>query len=323
MYTILVIGAGQLGSRHVQAILKTTLDVRLIIVDPSDESLRITQERVSEIETHVHDICYFNHITELKEPIDVAVIATNSNIRAEVTKDLIRTTTVSNIIFEKVLFQKISEYQEIEELLVKNRINGWVNCPRRLFSHYQKIKTMLSARTSVCMIFSGGNWGLGSNAIHIIDLFAFFTGAEISQINVSGLDQKIVESKRKGFYEITGGITVKSSNGSELHLISMGDGPADMVLEVLSSDFRAVVFEREQKMALSRADNNWKQIVESAPIEYQSNLTNIVIENILIHGECGLTMFGESAEFHIPFIEGVITHFNTVTGKNWDCCPIT
>lgn len=50
----------------------------------------------------------------------------------------------------------------------------------------------------------GGDWGLGCNAIHFLDLLTFFTGKVDFELDVSHLDSEIRVSKRERFVEFTG-----------------------------------------------------------------------------------------------------------------------
>ena len=49
LYKIALVGGGQLGSRYLQGIVKSYLDVDLYIVDPSNDSLKICHERILEV----------------------------------------------------------------------------------------------------------------------------------------------------------------------------------------------------------------------------------------------------------------------------------
>ena len=53
----LIIGAGQLGSRHLQGLVKYLGQLEIYVLDPSIDSLIIAQEREREI-THNHEIIY-------------------------------------------------------------------------------------------------------------------------------------------------------------------------------------------------------------------------------------------------------------------------
>ena len=45
-----IIGAGQIGSRHLQALCKLESPARVALVDPSDESLQTASDRYIEVD---------------------------------------------------------------------------------------------------------------------------------------------------------------------------------------------------------------------------------------------------------------------------------
>ena len=46
MYNILLIGAGQLGSRHLQGLMKCPLPARIEVIEPSEKNRNTAIERV-------------------------------------------------------------------------------------------------------------------------------------------------------------------------------------------------------------------------------------------------------------------------------------
>ena len=52
MYNIAIIGAGQLGSRHLQGLKLAQLPMRIEIVDSSEKSLETARERYDQIEAN-------------------------------------------------------------------------------------------------------------------------------------------------------------------------------------------------------------------------------------------------------------------------------
>ena len=74
MYQLAVIGAGQLGSRHLQGLAKANLEAEIWVVDVSQESLNIAQSRYNEVKSDkmkVHFITDFSKIAS--EKIDFAI----------------------------------------------------------------------------------------------------------------------------------------------------------------------------------------------------------------------------------------------------------
>jgi len=118
--TIALIGAGGIGSRHLQSLSLLDGDYLIQVVDPSSESIVRAKELLSnESDGRIDNIKYYSDIESLDCNIDVAIIAVTSAIRRKVTEDLLSKIDVANIIFEKVLFNKIEDYFFIQNLLQK------------------------------------------------------------------------------------------------------------------------------------------------------------------------------------------------------------
>ena len=90
-----------------------------------------------------------------------------------------------------------------------------MNTSRRYFGSYQKIKNQFEENSLINLNINAGNMGLGSNAIHFLDLFSWITNNESFTLNGDFLDSKIQENKRGNEYkEFSGTIIGKSSNNS-------------------------------------------------------------------------------------------------------------
>jgi len=93
----------------------------------------------------------------------------------------------------------------------------------------------------------------------------------------------------------------------------------------ISSDVLVVKIEESKgKLEISRRNNDWKrEVIEEKIIYFQSELSNVLIEDILIKEKCFLPTYKESIDLHIPFIKCLLTHMNKVTGEKHTVCPIT
>jgi predicted dehydrogenase len=90
----LIIGAGQLGSRHLQGLLKLNVEQVIYVLDTSLDSLKISKAREEEIH-HNNQIHYFSEWDLLPKDFDLVIIATSANVRAKVVKQLIESSSVS------------------------------------------------------------------------------------------------------------------------------------------------------------------------------------------------------------------------------------
>ncbi len=321
MNNIMIIGAGQLGSRHLQGALQSELALNIIVVDPFQNSLDVAEQRANEISFGNSDtrISYITKI-ESNVTIDVCIIATTANIRFSVFNELIDHCTVENVLFEKVLFQKENEYSLVGELLKQHGINAWVNCPRRIYPAYKKIQSLLSTEKSLSLSVKGSNWGLACNGIHFIDLFSFLSQKADFEIGTTMLRKDIVESKRRGFYEVFGTLTGQFNNDFRFELNCSDDETMSIQVKIVTPNYEVNVDELQNKLSIFQ---NGEESEEAYQPLYQSQLTHLNIEEIVKMNFSSLTPFSESEKIHIPFIKAIKRHVEHSLDKKLDSCPIT
>lgn len=215
---VAIIGAGQLGSRHLQAMTLTDTLLSLEIVDPVQESLSMAEKRYKEMPANslIKDITFHKNIDDLYEMLDVVIIATTSKSRRLVIEQLLARKKVKYLILEKVLFPALNDYDEIQKLLLKHKVKAWVNCGRRMMSFYRNLKTIFQSENNLVMTVFGANWGLGCNSIHFLDLYAFLSNQNQFETDIETLDDHWIDSKRSGYIEFTGSLRIKSLKGSLL-----------------------------------------------------------------------------------------------------------
>lgn len=323
MYNIAIIGAGQLGSRHLQGLKTAKIEMSISIVDNNANSLEMAKERYEEVEDNslISAISYLADIKELPSSLDLVIIATSSFPRATITETLLKKKKVNNIILEKFLFPRIADYTIINQLLVDYGVNAWVNCPRRMFSYYNDIKHFLKNRQDIYFSVIGGNWGLGCNSIHFIDVFSWIIGETDYTLDLSLLDQTIQESKRNGYIEFTGTINGQYNSGKRFTLTSNANDSSSTVFLIKTSDYDIIIEESKAKYLLVHKSGR----VEEHCIKtlYQSQLTGVLVEEILEKGSCLLTSFSESSVLHTNFLTPILGFYNIITRLNTDTCPIT
>ena len=324
MKKIVIIGAGQLGSRHLQGIAQSEIDISVEVVEPFENSRETAKQRYEEIKnnTHVQDINFYESIDKLSSKIDMAIVATSADVRMSVVNELLSSKDVDNLILEKVLFQTIEEYSIVEELLEKTNTKCWVNHPRRMFPVYQELKEKLKSATQVSYNFQAGDWGLGCNGLHFIDHLAYLTDSSNLTLKNDGLDKKIYESKRKGFVEFNGLLVGKLDNHS-FYLYSNSE-VTPSIFTIVSDVLIANIDEGAGIINISTKDNNWKSETKKEKIVYfQSELSNILIKDILVDNYCSLPTYKEAMNLHIPYIKCLLNHMENTTGQKHKLCPIT
>lgn len=316
MYNIAIIGVGALGKRHLESVLKTELPCQFYVVDSSKEAVDAV------IASGEKEIFGGRDVNILPEEIEVAVIATLSSVRRKVFEQMLLNSKVKNIIFEKVLFQRKEDYFAVEQQLREKGINAWVNCARREYDSYINLKEIVDKSNDFTFHIAGGDWGLGCNGIHMLDLVQFLSGCKDCSIDKLNLIPVVEESKRKGYKEIFGTITGNCGKCQSFSITCYKDSTLPDSIEIAGDNFRAVIMEGSRKLLLMQADNDWKAEEREFPIPYQSQLTQKVMENIILNGVCNLPVYEEAMKLHLSYIEPLLTFFEE-QGLEKGLCPIT
>jgi predicted dehydrogenase len=311
---ITIVGAGQIGSRHLQSLKFVKTPLNICVLDPSAESLQIAEERFAAVQSENNHTISFQRVISESPPIDVAIIATNAVFRRQAIENLLDLTKIRYFVLEKLLFTKPIDYREIAQRLNKEGSKAWVNCPMRMMSTYEKIRLELE-RAPLSYRVTGSQFGLVTNAIHYLDHVAHLTGCNEFKIDTSALDAVPSPSKRRGFLELTGTIAARFADGSYCEITSYASGTAPVVVEIFNSRSRFFIKESEGKLWRSSAVSNWIWAEEDASIPYQSEMTAGVINALLTTADCALTPYFISAEHHLCLLEPLLTHLSRSTGK--------
>lgn len=317
MSRVLIIGAGQLGSRHLQGVKLAQHPLDIWVSDVNEESLRIAEERYNQVTSSVaHQVHFVTNMDEVPFEIDVAIIATGSMPRANIVKYLLQTHNVFYMVLEKFLFPRMAEYDEIEKLIAKYGVKTYVNCTRRMWGMYEFIKQHLDHTYPVKMALYGGDWGLCCNSIHYIDIFMYLTDSKEYQLNIEGLIPEIRPSKREGYIELAGKEFITVPNGSQLSLAADPEYTGASACMIDNGKTHIIINESKGQVQIN-------DIEYEIPVLYQSALSGKLVDELLTIGSCKLTTYNESAKYHKIFLAQLLPFVNDITGKNSDTCPIT
>lgn len=324
MSKVALIGAGQLGSRHLQGLAKSSIEFSIEVVEPFQKSREVAKQRYEEIETNpkVKSIDFFESIDQLSSKIEIVIIATNADVRSKIVKELLLKKSVKNLILEKVLFQTVEEYHDVEKLLKESSTKCWVNHPRRMFPFYQALKNEIKDSEQISYMVQGGAWGLGCNGLHFIDHLSYLSDNVHLKIDNDFLHPHVYEAKRADYVEFNG--LLKGRIGNHIFALYSDKEYAPTTLTITTDKLNAYIDEANGYARIARKNNDWKwEETKQKIIYFQSELTNILIEQIITTGKCDLPSYDEAMSLHIPFIEALLAHIESVDGKVLTLCPIT
>lgn len=317
-----VVGLGNLGRRHLEALLRLPSLRRLCLFDPvaaareSAVALATQRQRADGAE-----FIALGDVRECPVPLDFCVIATNSLDRRAAVEGLLGSVEVKSLLLEKFLFPRLEDYDAVDALLTQSKTSAWVNCPRRMYRFYRDFREQRGGMGGLTMVASASKIQVGTHAIHFLDLFAFLARVStVDAVDVSGLDACIYESKRSGYVEFRGSLTVRSrQNVLVFQTINGGEWP--LQVSVTTESGRVVVMENQGLAYSERPTGEWETVAFPKPM--QSELTNVVVEQLDERGDCDLPRYAESAGLHRALLEPLLAHQDAVSGISKDVCPIT
>ncbi|MDC1036183.1 hypothetical protein OAR11_00105 [Alphaproteobacteria bacterium] len=315
---ILLLGAGQLGSRYLQGLVLAKSILEITVVDLSSDSLQTGKSRWIEAggDESPHQVCWVESLPSDLQKVDIALIVTSSKGRANLIDKIAKAIDVRHWVLEKVLAQSSDELRVIQSALAGCE-GAWVNTPRRMMAWHRSLKEAFAGRGPLKMICLGGLWGLACNSIHYIDLLSWWSGEPLVSVDTSGLDHHWHESKRAEYFEIMGELVTHFSAGTSLRLNSK-DGAQAPLIKVGLSD--GVIWEIDESAGTAHSSNGER--VDGRP-EFQSQMSGRLVDDILQRGECDLPSFDESASLHAIFLDGMLSHWNHSQNRNDDLVPIT
>lgn len=310
MHRILLVGLGQLGSRYLQGIEKyRSYIAELVVLELSDQAYEQGISLLSPSNISHEDWISRESIENLTGEFDLAIIVTPSLARPKIVSQIGKRVEVKSWILEKVL---AASPQAIRELCCDiGSTPAWVNTPRRLTSLYKSIKTVIP-RDAIEFTVRSRSFALGCNSIHFIDTVEWLTNELLVSIEVEALSDWY-DSKRIGYKEFDGRVIALFASGSSLVI--------DNVCENLEEGIELLVQGRRLVIDEMRGFFD-RGILIPGRVEYQSEFSGEVVQNILKRGECSLPTLSESARQHRLFL-CALNRSPGLTHNGEDFVPIT
>lgn len=321
MKIVSVIGIGNLGLRHLESLINSKMNLEIYAVDPSVTAIQNAVNFTDKIhyDDKVISVKFISSIKELPKDIDLAIVATNSNVRLKVVNNLLLNSKIKYLVLEKVLFQRLKDYEDCDSLLENNNVTTYVNCPMRSYQIYAKIKSLINHSANIEMFVNGGDWSLGCNSIHYIDLFSFLNNSSINTCELY-LDKEIINSKRDGFIEFTGKLKI-THNESSLLLTSIKDKSTEKVIKIYFRDNLFILNENSGNFEHYIGDKKISNYNFNIP--YQSEITKVFASDLFNTGKCQLPTYKESMEMHIVIINELLNFVKSNVDSKLDHVNIT
>lgn len=217
MTRIAIIGCGNIGFRHLEAAVASSVD-EIWVVEPR-------QDQLQQCLAHIGDprVMGFNSIPTLLQrgqEFTVIISAVTADMQLRVIEQLQGAKTDA-LVLEKPVAAGPHALSDLLSLLEDHPERAvYVNCPRAMWSGYQRAKALLDKITSTFHLEISGNlWGFACNAIHFIELFRFLTHANTAQaVSAQLLPSPVAHKRGHQFDEFIGTAGFSSENGDILQL---------------------------------------------------------------------------------------------------------
>jgi hypothetical protein len=321
-----VVGCGNIGGRHLQALTRLEGPARIIAVDPSASSREQAAAMLRNEASRPVEPALAADIDALPGELDVVIVATAAPGRRRLLEQVLAGRRVGAVILEKVLFQHEADYAAVAELLAARGVPAWVNTPRRLYPGYRALAEQLEGSGPIGLsVELGERAGLGTNAIHFVDLLAYLAGGARGLSLRGDRMRPIGRSRHPGAVEFAGVLHGTLADGSTLAIRRDPASPAPVSLMVAARDLRAVVIETTSEALVATAGSSpgpwrWQPMPFAAP--YQSALTHRVVAEILSTGRCGLPTYAESAPLHLACLAAYREALSPSLPED-EPCPVT
>ncbi|MGI0015711.1 MAG: Gfo/Idh/MocA family oxidoreductase [Nitrososphaera sp.] len=323
MKRIVLVGCGNIGSRHLQAIAKLPFPCSVQIIEPSETAQRIAKSRLAEVPHFTNKIDFHWNVSlrDLKSESDLTIVATSSAGRVEIINQLFELGH-SRFLIEKMVCQSAKEYEFLTRRMRSFNAKGWVNIPRRYYASYQNIRQHFRG-DSLQMSVVAGNEGLGSNAIHFIDLFCWFSNEPRLELSGDLLEKQLFPNKRgENLLEFAGTIAGGSAGGSSLNISFLSSSDRmPLIVSICSKGAHIIVNETEGQLFKLTAES--RPLGEKFKTEFVSDTTTRIADEILNRDTCSLPTVQDSYFGHAELFRIFNAHVKKITGEERELCPVT
>lgn len=324
---ILLVGCGQLGSRHLQSISTLENISEVHVFDINESSIELGKERLSQVSGLNREIKYIWH-SELRSDIsggDLCIVATHAKERVSQVKDIANKFGYSKFIIEKMVAQSVEDYKNLMAFCDSSNVKAWVDCPVRTYSIHKYIKSKILPNDAVFFTDTGGNHGLGCNGVHAADLFCYYDGSKKIMISGSKIDNLLHASKRgKDFYDLSGTLSGETEKGGGIVIHFDRSNYAPEHFTIVGSQYRYVV-DHDMKTAFECSKENnweWKKLAFDENVML-SHMSKKFVSEILQNGTCDLPTLAQAFPAHEFILDQLKPHFSRLLKKEIDCCPVT
>ena len=295
---ILLVGLGNIGLRHLESLLKLPKNFVIYVHDRDRDKVIRNKE--------THNLILVSDLEFIRNLSFVAcVLATPASSRRIIIQKICNITSVKHWIIEKPIEQSIKNLKIISKITKKNNI--WVNTPRRSFTFYKNLKNKIGKKISYTSL--SGNIEIACNAIHFVDLISFLIKSDVKKIITKNLNKRWAQSKRKGYIDIFGKLTIIYNNGVIFDLNVFEKIKTNVhksyLLKIITK--KKEIYEINEPKNLISKEGRIKKI---KILKYQSEITKKFVLDLKKYNKCELPRLDKVIANHQILLSSLIKHYN-------------
>ncbi|OVE74927.1 hypothetical protein BVX95_00685 [archaeon D22] len=268
MIKIGIIGTGNIGKRHIQSIANISEEFELFCHDMYEDSLESLDSFFLANDIKIKNVEKIKNLDNFISRIDnetLVIISTTAIGRATLTDQILKSSPKA-ILLEKPVCQTLEEYDSI----LKNNVSNvpiYVNFPRHMYEFYNEISVQQDMNDSKIFV-TQNDAGIACNGIHIFELICWLFDAKEYIITHHKISNPY-ETKRKGFYDISG--EVKFEINKKIYFEFIDSANSTETINIIGKNKSYHIFETSKKMLIN-SDQDIE--VENINIPFQSQLTS-------------------------------------------------
>lgn len=302
-----------MGLRHTQSILNANSQAKSYVLELNKD---VFDQNVIKLGADAAKVTWIKDVNEISENIDFCVIATVAGPRSMIMETLLAK-GVKSFLVEKVVFQSAEQFSKIISLLEKNGAKAYCNFVNRYYPNYKDLKLSLTAEP-IKMSVMGGEFGLGCNSLHYVDLFQYLTGLDVILESSSLVKDEGGNKRGVSYQEVLGNLGWKTAKGDQLIVSSDVKREGGIEITIIQGDTTHVINQQTLKHLTATSSKNGISI-KPFELMYTSALTSILLEDIN-KGAALLPTIQETKDIHVQLFWAV----NKALGLSEDeLCPIT
>ena len=315
---ILILGCGNIGSRHLQALTNLPYDLEIGIIEPNDDAKKIAKTKLidSNYDSKKHKIIWYDKINDDLKYYDLAIIATPSVGRV---KNIIKLLEIgiSKFLIEKIVCQSNSEYELLLNTLEKFNAKSWINVNMRYFDAYQKIKEYFK-NSKIHISIIGSKPTLGTNAIHYLDFVCWLSDSYDLTLNGELLSNEIFPNKRGEQFVEFAGTLIGSGKRSSIVLTYFPDSNLPTTIDITNNENHLIIDEQNDKQFNLSINPNFEY-----KFEHLSTVTTKIVKDIFEKNTCDLPSASDLYSLHSELFRVFNNHIMKIKNIKPSLCPIT